>query len=72
MFLFLVIVIVLLIFMIYFYGLMVIINEEEGIFGYRCSRLKFINKIGLLIFGGILIFIVIFVIIFFKKNCILG
>lgn len=61
----LVIIFVLLIFMIYFYGLVFFLNEEEGIVGLRCSRLKLVNKIGLLIFGGIVVFIIIFVIVFF-------
>lgn len=60
-----VIVFVLFIFMIYFYGLVFFINEKEGIIGYRCSRLKFINKVGLLIFGGIIVFIIIFLIVCF-------
>ncbi|XP_048776222.1 cholecystokinin receptor-like [Ostrea edulis] len=43
--------------MVHFYGSVPFPNEEEGIVGLRCSRLKTINKTGSLIFGGVIVLI---------------
>lgn len=47
----------------YFYGSVSFPNEEEGIVGLRCSRLKSANKTGSLIFGGIVVLTTISVIV---------
>lgn len=49
--------------MTYFYGSVSFPNEEEGIVGLRCSRLKTVNKTGSLIFGGIIVLTAISIII---------
>ncbi|XP_048776241.2 cholecystokinin receptor-like [Ostrea edulis] len=43
--------------MVHFYGSVPFPNEEEGIVGLRCSRLKTTNETGSLIFGGALVLI---------------
>ncbi|XP_048776826.1 olfactory receptor 5L1-like [Ostrea edulis] len=43
--------------MVHFYGSVPFPNEEEGIVGQRCSRLKTTNKTGSFIFGGVLVLI---------------
>ena len=49
--------------MTHFYGSVPFPNEEEGIVGLRCSRLKSTNKTGSLIFGGIVVLTAVAIII---------
>ncbi|XP_048777288.2 probable G-protein coupled receptor No18 [Ostrea edulis] len=45
--------------MVHFYGSVPFPNDEGGIVGQRCSRLKTTNKTGSLIFGGVIVLIIV-------------
>jgi hypothetical protein len=49
--------------MVHFYGSVSFPNDEEGIVGLRCSRLKTTNKTGSLVFGGIIVFLTVAIIV---------